>query len=129
MFFSSCDSTVYEDELSTTTDRLEAKNNAWGNNQQAGKTAVLSQEMLIFKAALTEICQPKYQPTKEYTEKHGNQLSDERKQILLQPAKELIFSTGISEKELVAETDNQINLILQKAFKIYALQTEKPKVK
>lgn len=69
--------------------------------------------------------QPKYFPTKEYTEKYGNELSPERKQILFEPAKELIYSTGISEKELISETNGNIDDILNKAFKIYVLQTSK----
>ena len=81
--------------------------------------------MESFRLAVTEMSQKQYLPTKEYTQQHGSELSDERKQILLNPAKELIFSTGISEEQLQSETRGDINLILNKAFKIYSSQTSK----
>lgn len=79
-----------------------------------------------FKTAITEINKPRYAPSKDYTQKHGDELSEERKQILLQPAKELILSTGVSEKEL-----NKINTndILNKAFKIYISQSSHQSIK
>lgn len=73
-----------------------------------------------FKKAITEINKPQYAPTKEHIEKYGSELSDDRKQVLLQPAKDLIIATGVSEKELSKETTNDI---LNKAFKIYVSQT------
>lgn len=73
-----------------------------------------------FKKALAEINKPQYAPSKEYIEKYGAELSDERKQVLLQPAKDLIIATGVSEKDLKGETTNDI---LNKAFKIYVSQT------
>lgn len=73
-----------------------------------------------FKKALAEINKPAYAPSKEYTDKYGSELSDERKQVLLQPAKDLIVATGVTETELSKETTNDI---LNKAFKIYVSQT------
>lgn len=78
-----------------------------------------------FRLAMIKMSQKQYLPTKEYTQQHGSELSDERKQILLNPAKELICSTGISEEQLQSETQGDINLILNKAFKIYSSQTSK----
>lgn len=73
-----------------------------------------------FKKAITEINKKQYAPSKEYIEKYGAELSDERKQVLLQPAKDLIIATGVTEAELSKET---VNDILNKAFKIYVSQT------
>ena len=78
-----------------------------------------------FRKAINEMNQPKYHPTKEYTEKYGSELSPERKQILLEPAKELIYSTGIDERALQNEANGDINIILNKAFEIYISQTSK----
>ena len=75
--------------------------------------------------AINEMNRPEYLPTKEYTAKYGDQLSDERKQILFEPAKELIYSTGISERDLMAETKGNTDDILNKAFQIYISQTSK----
>ena len=85
----------------------------------------LSPEAERFRAAINEMNRPEYAPTKEYLEKYGNELSDERKQILFKPAKELILSTGISERDLAKETNNDRDQILNKAFKIYVSQTSK----
>lgn len=68
---------------------------------------------------------PEYFPTKEYTEKFGSELSDARKQILLEPAKNLIFSTGITSNQLQSKTNNEVDKILNMAFKIYILKTSK----
>lgn len=84
-----------------------------------------SSEVENFRRAINKMNQPKYLPAKEYTEKYGNELSDERKQILLEPAKELIYSTGVDERVLQREANGDINIILNKAFKIYILKTSK----
>ena len=86
----------------------------------ASSTMRRADQVESFKKATTEINKPQYAPTKEDVEKHGSELSDERKQILLQPAKDLIIATGVSEAELSKETTNDI---LNKAFKIYVSQT------
>lgn len=86
----------------------------------ASSTMRRADQVESFKKAITEINKPQYAPTKEDVEKHGSELSDERKQILLQPAKDLIIATGVSEAELSKETTNDI---LNKAFKIYVSQT------
>ncbi|MDO4728002.1 MAG: hypothetical protein Q4B43_03235 [Bacteroidota bacterium] len=78
-----------------------------------------------FRMAINEMNQPRYFPTKEYTEKYGSELSDQRKQILFEPAKELIYSTGITEKELMTKTNGDVNDILNMAFKIYINKTSK----
>lgn len=84
-----------------------------------------SSEVENFRQAINKMNQPKYLPTKEYTEKYGNELSNERKQILLEPAKKLIYSTGVNEQELQRETNDDINIILNKVFKIYISKTSK----
>ncbi len=75
--------------------------------------------VLGFKKAIKEMSQLRYLPTKEYTEKYGNELSPERKQILYPAALELIYSTGITEEQLKTETNGDLNQILNKAFSIY----------
>lgn len=78
-----------------------------------------------FKGAIIEMNQPKYHPTKEYTLKHGDELSDERKEILLAPAIELIYANGVTEQELMKETGGDKNLILKKGFKIFSKEFKK----
>ena len=65
--------------------------------------------------------QLRHRPTQEYKEKYGNLLSEERKQILLPAAVDLIYSTGVSAEELQQETNGDTNEILKKAFKIYSI--------
>lgn len=84
-----------------------------------------SPELERFRLAINEMNRPEYAPTKEYIQEYGDELSDERKQILFEPAKALIISTGITERDLVKETNNDVNQILNKAFKIYISQTSK----
>ena len=59
--------------------------------------------------------------------KYGSELSDERKQILFEPGKQLIYSTGITEKQLMTETKGDVNAILNKAFAVYVSQTSPKK--
>jgi hypothetical protein len=84
-----------------------------------------SPELENFRLAINQMNRPEYAPTKEYIQTYGDELSDERKKILLEPAKALIISTGITERDLVKETTNDVNQILNKAFKIYISQTSK----
>lgn len=84
-----------------------------------------SPELENFRLALNQMNRPEYAPSREYMEKYGDELSDERKQILFEPGKALILSTGITERELVKETNNDRDKILNKAFKIYISQTSK----
>lgn len=93
--------------------------------KQQISTQCMSPEAERFRVAINEMNRPEYAPTKEYIQTHGDQLSDERKQILFEPAKALIFSTGITERQLAAETNNDRDQILNKAFKIYISQTPK----
>lgn len=103
----------------------ENENLTFKKANQSTSFLAISPEVENFKEAINKMNQPKYLPTKEYTEKYGNELSDERKQILLEPAKELIFSTGIDEHTLQRKYNNDIDNILNKAFEIYILQTSK----
>ncbi|WP_353100968.1 hypothetical protein [Myroides odoratus] len=82
-----------------------------------------TEEIEAFKAALREINSPENRPTPEEQAKLGSELSDKNKQILLTPAKKLIYATGVTETELVAETNNDINAILNKAFQIFVSLT------
>lgn len=82
-----------------------------------------SEEIEAFKAALREINLPENQPTPEEQAKLGSELSDKNKHILLTPAKKLIYATGITETQLIAETNNDINAILNKAFQIFVSLT------
>lgn len=82
-------------------------------------------EVENFRLAVNKMNRPQYAPTEEYQKRYGDELSDERKQILLEPAKKLILSTGISERELTKETNNDVNQTLSKAFKIYVSKTSK----
>jgi hypothetical protein len=84
-----------------------------------------SPELERFRLAINEMNRPEYAPSKEYIQSYGDELSDERKQILFEPAKALILSTGITERDLIKETNNDVNQILNKAFKIYISQTSK----
>lgn len=103
----------------------ENENLTFKKANQSTSFLAISPEVENFKEAINKMNQPKYLPTKEYTEKYGNELSDEKKQILLEPAKELIFSTGIDEHTLQRKYNNDIDNILNKAFEIYILQTSK----
>lgn len=101
------------------------KDRAVTPQKQQTATHTSSPELERFRLAINEMNRPEYAPTKEYIEKYGDQLSNERKQILLEPAKELIYSTGTSERALAQETNNDRDQILNKAFKIYISQTPK----
>lgn len=101
------------------------KDRAVTPQKQQTATHTTSPEVERFRLAINEMNRPEYAPTKEYTAAHGDQLSDERKQILFEPAKALIFSTGVSERELAQETNNNRDQILNKAFKIYISKTPK----
>jgi len=94
--------------------------------------SILKKEILIkneklclenFRLALREISKPHYRPTREYIEKYGDELSPERKAILFEPAKELIFATGTSEEQLQEETNGEVDKILSKALKLYVSKT------
>ena len=65
--------------------------------------------------------------TAEERQQFGSELSDERKQILFEPGKQLIYSTGITEKQLMTETKGDVNAILNKAFAVYVSQTSPKK--
>ncbi|WP_133119462.1 hypothetical protein [Avrilella dinanensis] len=111
--------------LSITSCQKETDDLVESNAIQSNSIEKKSSEVENFRKAINEMNQPKYHPTKEYTEKYGSELSPERKQILLEPAKELIYSTGIDERALQNEANGDINIILNKAFEIYISQTSK----
>lgn len=101
------------------------KDRAVTPEKQQAATHAPSPELERFRLAINEMNRPEYAPDKEYIAQHGDQLSDERKQILFEPAKALILSTGTTERELAQETNNNRDQILNKAFKIYISQTPK----
>src|SRR5690606_5491126 len=97
--------------LSITSCQKETDDLVESNAIQSNSIEKKSSEVENFRKAINEMNQPKYHPTKEYTEKYGSELSPERKQILLEPAKELIYSTGIDEQALQNEANGDINII------------------
>ena len=79
-----------------------------------------------FRLAINEMSQPQYFPTAEYTAMYGDELSPERKQILLQPAMDLVNSeTGTTYSKMQKLTPALINKILNDAFGIYIKKTSK----
>ena len=75
--------------------------------------------ILRFKKALKDI------DKQYYVTKYGNKLSDERKDVLYPKALDLIYSTGITEEQLMKETQNDRSKIINKAFIIYNDQLSK----
>lgn len=106
-------------------DKQQTKPSAESIHKQQIFEQRTSPELESFRLALNQMNRPEYAPSREYMEKYGDELSDERKQILFEPGKALILSTGITERELVKETNNDRDKILNKAFKIYISQTSK----
>lgn len=97
-------------------------------NEKANDKTSLGFEMTPienFRMAINEINQPNYFPSPEYTKKHGDELSAERKAILFDPALELIYSNGDTKEKPTVRTISDTNRILNQAFKIYISKTAK----
>ena len=74
-------------------------------------------EMKNFRMALKTLGEPKNRATEE--EKRNPELSERRKAILVPASKDLILSTGVSEKEMMEKTKGNSGSIIVWAYKIY----------
>lgn len=87
----------------------------------ARKTQVVTKaDIEKFEKALSTIFLKENRPTEqERVNQISAELSDKRKDILIPAAISLIESTGISENEILQQTNGDRNLILSWAFKIF----------
>lgn len=76
-------------------------------------------EMANFNKALRSVNQPKNRPTPAERNQNSLELSDSRKELLVPASKDLILSTGISEKEMMRQTGGDKTKIIVWANKIY----------
>lgn len=76
-------------------------------------------EMENFNKALRSVNQPKNRPTAAERKQHSLEMSDSRKELLVPASKDLILSTGISEKEMMRQTGGDKTKIIVWANKIY----------
>ncbi|KMQ67868.1 hypothetical protein ACM39_11035 [Chryseobacterium sp. FH2] len=76
-------------------------------------------EMKSFNKALRSLGEPKNRPNEEERRQNSLELSDRRKEILVPASKDLILSTGVSEKELMRQTGGDKTKIIVWANKIY----------
>ncbi|WP_426279094.1 hypothetical protein ACN9MN_07645 [Chryseobacterium sp. S-02] len=76
-------------------------------------------EMTNFNKALRSLNEPKNRPTAEERRKGSLELSDSRKELLVPASKDLILSTGVSEKEMMRQTGGDKTKIIVWANKIY----------
>ncbi len=85
------------------------------DNAESMKTT----EMANFNKALRSLNEPKNRPTAEERKGNSLELSDSRKEILIPASKDLILSTGVSEKEMMRQTGGDKTKIIVWANKIY----------
>lgn len=76
-------------------------------------------EMANFNKALRSVNQPQNRPSAEERKQNSLELSDSRKELLVPASKDLILSTGISEKEMMRQTGGDKTKIIVWANKIY----------
>lgn len=76
-------------------------------------------EMQAYDKAFRSLGDPQNLPTEEEKKSKTAELSDRRKAILLPASKALILSTGISEGELMRQTNGDTSAIIIWATKIY----------
>ncbi|WBV61607.1 hypothetical protein PFY12_05650 [Chryseobacterium camelliae] len=76
-------------------------------------------EMTNFNKALRSLNEPKNRPTAEERKQNSLELSDSRKELLVPASKDLILSTGITEKEMIHQTGGDKTKIIDWASKIY----------
>lgn len=74
-------------------------------------------EMKNFRNAFKTLGEPQNRATEE--EKRSSELSERRKALLVPASKNLILSTGISEKEMMEKTKGNSGSIIVWAYKIY----------
>lgn len=76
-----------------------------------------STEMKNFRNAFKTLGEPQNRATEE--EKRSSELSERRKALLVPASKNLILSTGVSEKEMMEKTKGNSGSIIVWAYKIY----------
>lgn len=76
-----------------------------------------STEMKNFRNAFKTLGEPQNRATEE--EKRSSELSERRKALLVPASKNLILSTGVSEKEMIEKTKGNSSSIIVWAYKIY----------
>lgn len=76
-------------------------------------------EMQDMDRAFKSLGDPKNRPTEEEKNRKTAELSDRRKTLLLPASKALILSTGVSEKEMMRQTNGDTSAIIIWATKIY----------
>ena len=74
-------------------------------------------EMKNFRMAFKTLGEPQNRPTEE--EKRSSELSERRKALLVPASKDLILSTGVSEKEMMDKTKGNSGSIIIWANQIY----------
>lgn len=79
-------------------------------------------EMQSFSKAFKSLGELKNRPTEE--EKRTPELSERRKALLIPASKDLILSTGITEKEMMEKTKGNSSSIIIWAHKIYVTKSE-----
>lgn len=78
-----------------------------------------STEMQDLDKAFRSLGDPQNRPTQEEKNSKTAELSDRRKALLLPASKALILSTGVSEKEMMRQTNGDTSAIIIWATKIY----------
>jgi hypothetical protein len=86
-----------------------------GNTAESMKTS----EMQAYDKAFRSLGDPQNQPTEEEKKSKTAELSDRRKALLLPASRALILSTGITEAELMKQTNGDTSAIIIWATKIY----------
>jgi hypothetical protein len=76
-------------------------------------------EMQDMGKAFRSLGDPQNRPTQEEKNRKTAELSDRRKALLLPASKSLILSTGVSEKEMMRQTNGDTSAIIIWATKIY----------
>jgi len=76
-------------------------------------------EMTNFNKALRSLNEPKNRPIAEERKQNSLELSDSKKELLVPASKDLILSTGISEKEMMQQTGGDKTKLIVWANKIY----------
>jgi hypothetical protein len=74
-------------------------------------------EMKNFRMAFKTLGEPQNRPTEE--EKRSSELSERRKALLVPASKDLILSTGVSQKEMMDKTKGNSGSIIIWANQIY----------
>lgn len=76
-------------------------------------------EMQAYDRAFRSLGEPQNRPNEEERKSKTAELSDRRKALLLPACKDLVLSTGISEAQLIKQTNGDMSAIIVWATKIY----------